>query len=1238
MSRSSRAAKAALSTLAAGGLAVGLMTAAQPATAGVSIRASAAGASSGPVSHRVTLITGDVVTVTGVGGGKSTVSVEPAPGATGAVRTETVGKDLYVLPEAALPYLAADRLDSRLFDVTKLIADGYDDAHADALPVIVGYQDGVDSSKVATPTGATRTSVLSSIDGAALSTPKRSAASFWAAVTPADVVPAKPVFSAGIAKIYLDGKVEADLAESVAQVHAPQAWAAGYDGSGTTVAVLDTGIDAGHPDLAGQVDDAVSFVPGEDTKDYFGHGTHVASTIAGTGAASGGVEKGVAPGAHLVIGKVLGNDGFGQESWIINGMQWAANHAHVVNMSLGSNEPSNGMDDPMVLAVNSLSAQTGALFVIAAGNQGTPGYINSPGAADDALTVGAVDGSDQLAWFSNMGPRLGDSAIKPDIVAPGVDISAARSQYSEGEGDYVTMSGTSMATPHVTGAAAILEDRHPNWTGQQIKDALMSAADGVSDPSPYDVGDGRLNVERAVLGTVQATGSRFFGLLSWPNVDVDPITRSVTYTNSGKTKALLKLSLVMRDASGAAAPKGAFTLPTEVTVPAHGSRTIKITATPNKVNAGTRYAGAVVATRGGATVARTSLAMDKEAEKYNLTLKATGRDGSPAQTWIAIHASSDGFTDPYLVDGERTLRLPAGTYSAMTFMDVHDAADAQGIALVGSPEVDLDQDRVVELDATQAVPVTASVGKANAETTYRQMEYYVSGGGGYTEALIMPAVVDNMYAQPTTAVSDETFDFSARWRLRTPIMRVVAGKEVLDTIQQYGSPWLDGKNSQDAVYVGAGTEADYAGVDATGKVAVITFTPTTDLYTAAQTASAHGAVFLLVVNDADGELAWYASGPNGETAPVPVATVSGLQGAGLIQRLTHGDLTVTTSGDMDTPWTYDLVDAHEGSIPADLTYHPDASELARITTKYYGRKPHLGGEFRYDFRPQDPYGMGSPQYMNFPATRVEYVSTQPGTEWYQGVQTIDGNWDLRGDRRTYDAGQNLVEKWFTPVVYPRLGPGYWGPVRQYDSMQLNLPSYGDAGRNHTGSMGDSDGTSSQVIEVYQGDTLLKHSQGWQATYVGDLSPDKTLYRATSDISRSAAEWATSTHLHSEYTFWSEHDDGTSQALLPFVQVGFDVNTDMRDDAKAGAKDTIGFTAWQLPNVIDGGDIAGGKLSVSYDAGKTWTPLTLTGGPGNWQASVTYPDNPAQWVSLKATAWDDAGNRSSQTIIRAYGLR
>ena len=106
-------------------------------------------------------------------------------------------------------------------------------------------------------------------------------------------------------------------------VHAPEAWAAGYDGAGTTVAVLDSGIDLTHPDLAGKVTTTANFSDEGSPADGNGHGTHVASTIAGSGAASSGLRKGVAPGASLMIGKVLGDDGFGEDSAVLAGMQWA---------------------------------------------------------------------------------------------------------------------------------------------------------------------------------------------------------------------------------------------------------------------------------------------------------------------------------------------------------------------------------------------------------------------------------------------------------------------------------------------------------------------------------------------------------------------------------------------------------------------------------------------------------------------------------------------------------------------------------------------------------------------------------------------------------------------------------------------------------------------------------------------------------------------------------------------------
>jgi subtilisin family serine protease len=169
----------------------------------------------------------------------------------------------------------------------------------------------------------------------------------------------QPELADDVTKVWLDGKVHADLAESTAQIGAPSAWAAGLNGAGVKVAVLDTGADLNHPDLADRVSESVSFVPGEDASDGHGHGTHTLSTVGGSGAASGGLEKGVAPGANLIVGKVLGNDGSGDDPWVIAGMEWAAAQgAKVISMSLGGSDPSDGTD-PMSVALDRLSAQSG---------------------------------------------------------------------------------------------------------------------------------------------------------------------------------------------------------------------------------------------------------------------------------------------------------------------------------------------------------------------------------------------------------------------------------------------------------------------------------------------------------------------------------------------------------------------------------------------------------------------------------------------------------------------------------------------------------------------------------------------------------------------------------------------------------------------------------------------------------------------------------------------------------------
>ena len=256
--------------------------------------------------HTVTLLTGDVVRVTDVGSGHDAVDVVRARGARGGVRTETVDDHLYVWPDEVLPYVAAGALDRRLFDVTGLIAQGYDDAHSDGLPLIVGYGGAAAARAAApaTPPGATRVRTLPSINGAAMRADKKRVREVWAST--------RPWLAGAIDKIWLDGKVDGDSPTSTAQIGAPEAWAARLRRQGRD------GRRAGHrrrprpprPGRPGRR--AASFVPGETVSDGNGHGTHVASTIAGTGAASGGKEKGVAPGAELHVGKVLDDGGIGR--------------------------------------------------------------------------------------------------------------------------------------------------------------------------------------------------------------------------------------------------------------------------------------------------------------------------------------------------------------------------------------------------------------------------------------------------------------------------------------------------------------------------------------------------------------------------------------------------------------------------------------------------------------------------------------------------------------------------------------------------------------------------------------------------------------------------------------------------------------------------------------------------------------------------------------------------------------
>jgi subtilisin family serine protease len=280
-------------------------------------------------------------------------------------------------------------------------------------------------------------------------------------------------------------------------------------GQGVVVGILDTGIDANHPELKGKVVAWKDFIQDKDQPyDDNSHGTHVAGTIAGSGV--GGTQIGVAPGVKLVIGKMLSGRGGGSLSQILRSMEWIANpdrsaagslRPRVVSNSWGGPMGDDLRTDPFVQAVNAW-VQLEIFPSFAAGNEGPrQGSVGSPGGVPEAFAVGATDQNDQVTSFSSRGPvvvtgtdgkRL--SLMKPEISAPGKDV------YSTVPGGrYASYSGTSMATPHLSGVVALLYQANPSLKVADVKKILMqSAVDMGPEGKDNSYGAGRADVIRAI--------------------------------------------------------------------------------------------------------------------------------------------------------------------------------------------------------------------------------------------------------------------------------------------------------------------------------------------------------------------------------------------------------------------------------------------------------------------------------------------------------------------------------------------------------------------------------------------------------------------------------------------------------------------------------------------------------------------------------------------------------------------
>jgi serine protease AprX len=362
----------------------------------------------------------------------------------------------------------------------------------------------------------------------------------------------------GVAYIHLDAQVSARASNAPLgtayppSIEADRVWASGHTGQGVTVAVLDSGIrperDLNQPSGGSRILAAVNFADQITADgDPGGHGTHVASTIAGNGADSNGEFVGVAPGANVVDVRVLDANGNGRMSSVVLGIQWALDHRaqyniRVLNLSLGAPAPANYRLDPLSAAVE-VAWMRGLVVVAAAGNNGA-GTVDSPGADPYVITVGASDdrettsvGDDVLPSFSGWGTPLG-STPKPDLVAPGRRIVASRAPGSTLDrllpdhvvtaangASYFRLTGSSMATAVVSGVVALLLQQQPTLTPDQVKAVLTGTARPFGQasgapPIPASIGAGMVDANSAVASGIRTRANR-------GNRPADPTARTL---------------------------------------------------------------------------------------------------------------------------------------------------------------------------------------------------------------------------------------------------------------------------------------------------------------------------------------------------------------------------------------------------------------------------------------------------------------------------------------------------------------------------------------------------------------------------------------------------------------------------------------------------------------------------------------------------------------------------------------
>ncbi len=587
----------------------------------------------------VTLITGQTVTVV-----ETTEDTKYRVDADLPMRVVETDRATYVYPA----YVDFETFDRGLFNIDLLVQQGLADSESDSLPVIVETRGDAESAD------GSRPGHVEPLDDSVGVSKQRSLAEISAVAARVDKRETKTVArnfaqSDEVASVHLDVKysLALDDVEDIVRVGTAREQ---YDvsGQGVNVSVIDSGINESHPDISGVVldEDFTDDGTPNETEDKIGHGTHVAGIVAGDGNASNGTYVGVAPNASLFDAKVF-DEGGAYTSTIVDAMGWSVdNGADVLTMSLGGDAKYERSNDPYTDAVN-YAVRHDVTVVVAAGNSGSEyETMQSPGIVKNAITVGASDKTGDVTGFSSRGPTPYGKYVKPDLVAPGRNVVSACAEgssyedYCTGPNDaYVSLSGTSMAAPVVSGVAALLEQKH-GWGPVREKNVITATAHPLGSDDVYTQGAGRVDALDALSADIVVRNATTdFGQVE----GLTTASQTIELTNIGNETETLSLTVNASRISDGEGGNVSLNRSSVSLAPGE-SATVKLSVTTDTGN-GT-YSGRIQIGNNYTAIFGYNTSYVDTAVNVSGTLVTT--DGTPAagdEVYVGTSGNTDNLTD-----------------------------------------------------------------------------------------------------------------------------------------------------------------------------------------------------------------------------------------------------------------------------------------------------------------------------------------------------------------------------------------------------------------------------------------------------------------------------------------------------------------------------------------------------------------------------------------------------------------